>query len=346
MTVTKQTYTATATWTASQLADIFRSAFIDAGLMTEWHDSFLSDSVENRILRVQYDASKAYGTTFYWFMFTTSGAFLHVATGWSTATDQPTGTQYLDFFATTTNTATNHWRCFTGVSSSTVNLIRYTSQADATRSWFVVTNGTQRLTFTISHATSSPQSWLNLDQGFYSGFYHLGGNTGLASGILRIQRAPALRRDITIGPALNGSTSSGNYSSNPANIVVQSYIAPGHQSNNYSTNIGLAMDFLADGGGDIGDAPGSIILPVGFSSSNPAYTSNSNPVFHSMPFTPYEINPLPADFGITFHYATNSFSLGDTFVVTSGVEEWEVLAFTSASSALTNSSPLFLARTV
>lgn len=139
MAVTKQTYTATPTWTAAQLATIYRSAFIDAGLMTDWHDSFLSGSVENRVLRVQYDASKTYGTTFYWFMFTTSGAFLHVATGWNTATDQPTGTQFLDFFATTTNATTNHWQ-FSGALSSTTaaDLIRYSS---GNQHWFVSRQG-------------------------------------------------------------------------------------------------------------------------------------------------------------------------------------------------------------
>ncbi len=54
MTVTKQTYTANATWTAVQLADMFRSAFIDAGLMADWYDSFLGSTYENRILRIHY----------------------------------------------------------------------------------------------------------------------------------------------------------------------------------------------------------------------------------------------------------------------------------------------------
>ena len=53
MAVTKQVYTAAATWTASGLADIFQSAFIDAGLMTAWHDSFLN-TVENRVLAVDH----------------------------------------------------------------------------------------------------------------------------------------------------------------------------------------------------------------------------------------------------------------------------------------------------
>ena len=58
------------------------------------------------------------------------------------------------------------------------------------------------------------------------------------------------------------------------------------------------------------------------------------------------MNPLPSDFGISFHYETNNFSLEDTLVVNSGVEEWEVLDFANNASAVTGASPLFLARVV
>ena len=103
MACTKQTYTATATWTASDLAQLFEDAFIDAGLMTAWYDSFLSSSVENRVLEVVYDGTKTYGKTYYWFMFTTTGVYLHVATGWDAPNNVPSGTQYLDYFSTTTS---------------------------------------------------------------------------------------------------------------------------------------------------------------------------------------------------------------------------------------------------
>lgn len=211
MAVTKQTYTASPTWTASGLASIYRSAFIDAGLMAEWHDSFLSGSVENRILRIEYDASKTYGTTFYWFQFTTTGAFLHVATGWNTSTDVPTGTQYLDYFATTTNATTNHWQ-FSGTLSSTTqaDLVRYSS---GSHHWFVSRQGTTRQAFTIQPASHALQSWLNLDLGFYQGWVSLSPTVSGNGAGMRFFRGPALRRDLTAGTTLNGSTTSGNYAS-------------------------------------------------------------------------------------------------------------------------------------
>lgn len=358
MAVTKQTYTATATWTASQLADIFRSAFIDAGLMTEWHDSFLSGSVENRILRVQYDASKTYGTTFYWFMFTTSGAFLHVATGWNTATDVPTGTQYLDFFATTTNATTNHWNLLAAGTGVTVELVRYTSQVDTKQTWFVVKTGTTtRRTFMITAATSTLQTWLDLDRGFYNGFTFayasVGGNAGgsAAQGsALSFGLGPGLRRCLLSGTALNGSTTASNYSN--AGLGLMSYSALGNVSNVYDNNVcvnHLNMQSLSqtiNANNRPGSRVGSILLPVNFSGTNPAFSTNSAPVFHSIAATAYTVDTLSSDFGVTFHYATNAFNLGDTFVVTASSEEYEVLEFAPGLSSVTHGSALFLARTI
>ena len=83
MACTKETYTAAATWTPAQLAQLFEDAFIDAGLMTAWYDSFADSGIENRVLEITYDGTKTFGKTYYWFMFSTSGVYLHVATGWS-----------------------------------------------------------------------------------------------------------------------------------------------------------------------------------------------------------------------------------------------------------------------
>jgi hypothetical protein len=343
MACTKATYTATATWTASQLADLFRDAFIAAGLMAAWHDSFLSGSIENRVLEVTYDGTKTYGKTYYWFMFTTGGVFLHVATGWNTGTDQPTGTQYLDFFATTTNATTNHWTAVGLSSSSTVELVHYTSNVDTQQSWFVVKSGTTRFCFTIVNGAKTVQSWMDLSKGFFAGFVWTRPSATVSSSVgagqLRFGRGPALRRDLTLGTALNGSTTISNYTNTLSETVLQSYGAPGNTSNSFSSNTS-GLRGSTDGLG------GAIILPCNFSGTNPAFTTNSNPVFHSMPYMPYITSSLSSDFGITFHYATNTFSPGDTFVVSAGTEEWEVLDFAANGSAVTGASPLFLARMI
>jgi hypothetical protein len=332
MVCTKQVYNAVATWAPSDVANLFRDAFIDAGLMTAWHDSFLSGSTENRILEVVYDGTKAYGKTYYWFMFTTNGVFLQLATGWNTSTDQPTGTQYLDFLATTTNSPANHWTLFSGVSTVTLTLTRYTSGVDADQSWFVITSSTIRRCFTIASKNSTIQPWMDLTKGFYSGFAYSIFVPNGTMGNARWGMGPCLRRELVRGPGLVGATTITNYNDSIADESLLGYAAAGHQSNSMSSNININQPY--------------IFLPVGFSSSNPAYTTNSSPIFHSLPYSPYIAETLPSDIGITFHYATNNFSTGDTLIVTPGAEEWEVLDYGANSSSITGASPLFLARMV
>jgi hypothetical protein len=126
-----------------------------------------------------------------------------------------------------------------------------------------------------------------------------------------------------------------------------SYIAPGRDTS-YSLNIGTTIDVTtgsASFNNGSGQRTGAIVLPIGTSSVNPAYATDSNPVFHSMPFMPYITESLPADFGLTFHYASNAFDPGDTLVVTAGSEEWEVLD-SAANTVDTGATPMFLARMV
>jgi hypothetical protein len=335
MACTKQTYTATATWTASELAGLFEDAFIDAGLMTAWYDSFLSGTIENRVLEVTYDGTKTYGKTYYWFMFATTGVWLHVATGWNNSTNVPSGTQYLDFFSTTTNATTNHWQMFAAATTNTVELVRYTSGVDADQSWFTIkrSGGVDR-TFTIVNGALTVQPWLDLDKGFFSGFYDVAPTTANARlGQIAFQRGPTLRRDLLVGVGLNASTSAAEYNSAswPTNRNILAYSVPGRSTN------GLSNNYLT--------SSASIILPTALSSVNPAYTADSNPVFHGLPFNPYVAESLPSDFGLTFHYASNAFNPGDTLVVTAGTEEWEVLD-SVANTAETGATPIFLARMV
>jgi hypothetical protein len=353
MACTKQTYTATATWTASQLAGLFEDAFIDAGLMTGWYDSFLSGTIENRVLEVAYDGAKTYGKTYYWFMFATTGVWLHVATGWNDTGNVPTGTQYLDYFATTTNATTNHWQMFSASSANTVELMRYTSGVDADQSWFVVKSGVTQRCFTIVNDAMTVQPWMDLAKGFFAGFFHLlptctySASTQARSGLIRFARGPALRRDLILGAGLNGATAVADYKDYSSEIVIFSYGAFGNTTGGGAIVAGANYrGHFGSVGGNASGYTGAIILPSNFSGTNPAFTGNSNPVFHSMPFMPYITESLPADFGLTFHYATNTFSQGDTFVATAGTEEWEVLDFAANASAVTGASPLFLARMV
>lgn len=327
MAVTKQTYTATATWTASQLAEIFRSAFIDAGIMTEWHDSFLSGTVQNRVLQVVNHPTKTYGTVYYWFMFTTAGVFLNTALGWNTATDVPSGTINLDYVALTTNATTSHSTLVTLTSATTCTITRYTSAVNTDCTWFLLRNGTTNFTFIVPKGNYNVTSFIDQDKMAYNGviavtaviggtstnisFGHVGGHLrrtylGSIAG-----RGITVTNLLTFSPILNRYWGVGN--------------ASGNTSNYSSTTIG-------------------VILPTAFTNTNPAIGTNYNPIFTSISPSPY-LPALPSDFGIASYYLSDAMVASDTLVVSAGTEEWEMLKVSNNVSA-DAARTLFLARVI
>jgi hypothetical protein len=338
MAVTKQTYTATATWTAAGLATIFRSALIDAGYMTEWHDSFLSGSIENRVLEVTYDAAKTYGKTYYWFQFSTTGAFLHIATGWNTGSDIPAGpsgagTQYLDWFATTTNSTTNHRTLLALVASTDAILTRYTFSG---HTWFTLHQGATSKCFGIVPPAHTVRSWIDLNRLVFSGYFEVETAVSQSNGKVQWSDPLSLRRSHN-GAHLRGATVSTDYGGGISGVYgsSQCYSAMGNTNNAFNNN-----------GGYYRLAHPSVLLPVWFNNTNPAYSADSSPVFHSLPYCPYVESSLPTDFGVAFHFPQNTMSRGDKLIVSAGVEEWEILSRANNATINTGASPLFLARIV
>jgi hypothetical protein len=345
MAVTKQTYSAAPTWTAAQLAQLFEDAFIDAGLMTAWYDSFLSGSVENRVLEVTYDASKTYGKCYYWFQFTTTFAGVSIASGWDASTDVPTGTQYLDYFATTTNTTANHYSIAdTLVSGTEVNLVRYTSGG---HSWFVLRNGSTPFPFMITPGTATIVPWLDLDKTLFHHFvvpqvFVVSATTTTSSGSIRFNSFPRLRRSAFAGYGLRGITGIANgyldptplhaytsYCAQPSNTSVAQVVGNNARRFTDSTLSGVS----------------TILTPAGLNNTNPAYATDYVPVLFGISYSPYVNTPLPADFAIYFPFTATQFSFGDTVVISAGTEEWEVLAFAN-NNQTTSPNPLLLARIV
>ena len=326
---TKQTYTATATWSAAQLAGLFQSAFIDAGLMTGWFDSFLSGTVENRILEVRYDNTKTYGTTYYWFMFTTGGVFVHTALSWNAASDIPSGTQFLDFFSNATNTTTNHRPLVSLTAATTTTLTRYTSTVNAACSWFVIRNGTTNQAFFIPSPGYGPSSTMvDLNRMAFNGMLATAANSnGATSFIEFIHAACHTRRTFLGSAAIRGNTSSSSFT---YVCTLQRYISFGNV-NSGGNNI-------------ISSIFSGVMLPTAFTNTNPALAADYIPVFTGPTASPY-MAPLPTDFGVAAYYASNAMTAQDTLVVTAGTEEWEMLSV--ANNTTTDSGRLlFLARVV
>jgi hypothetical protein len=345
MAVTKQTYTATATWTASQLANLFRDAFIDAGLMTDWHDSFLSGAVENRVLEIQYDNTKTYGKTYYWFQFTTTGVFIHVAAGWNTVGHVPTGTQYLDYFATTTNSTANHKQIATLSTATAVSVARYSSAVTSGFSWFLVTNGATIANIHIPRAGVPRPAWIDLNKTLFHfyGYCHNSnvGNLSMPNICFR-DYGPCLRRSFHAGAALHGNTTAGHYADGPMSFTYDSQQAPGLTYICFgvaSSNSIAKVNWRHY-------SPNSIVLPTYLAAANPAFADNNFPVFSDILYSPYISEALPADFALSWHYANNVMAAFDRLIVAAASEEWEIVTVFNTNTVVSHGSALFMARAI
>ena len=93
-----------------------------------------------------------------------------------------------------------------------------------------------------------------------------------------------------------------------------------------------------------GAISGAVLLPASMSNTNTELAADHVPVFTGPAINPYTANQ-PADIAITAQYSITSASEGDTFIVSAGVEEYEII-----SKAGTNTSGyaqvFLLARTV
>ena len=341
MAVTKQTYTATPAWTAAQAADLLKDAFVDAGLMANWYDSFLSGSIENRILEITYDGTKTYGKTYYWFVVTTTSIGISVASGWNASTHVPTGAQYLDFFATTTNSAANHINFSGTLSTGTqLDVVRYTSALDANASWFVLRNSSSPSPFFIAPSTTTLANWLDLDRVLFHHFVTpdlgVSSTTGAGYGFASFRSNYILRRSFCAGGSLLNRTILSSYADF---VPLGSYTSPGNVTNN-ANNYQSAAYVLSS----VVRAT-TTIAPYGFTATNPAYTADYTPVMFGYSLSPYVRTDMPNDMAVHFAYTTTALSFGDRIVVASGSEEWEVLSFANTTIA-TTAAPVLLARVV
>jgi hypothetical protein len=338
MAVTKQIYSQAPTWTAVQLADLFKNGFIGANLMTDWFDSFLSGSVENRILRVVYDGAKAYGTAYYWFMFTAGGVYYHIASGWNATTHVPTGTQYVDYFSTATNTTANHMLAGAVMStSSSVQLTRYTSGIDASFSAFCLYgSGALRWTFWIHPPSHGVPTWVDLDKQLFHSIPYLSniGSVYQGAGQITFRQRTMVRRSWH-GWAKT-DTNSNRYTTH-ANLALASYWMQG-----------VSPDFYANIPYSDSDESNyyGIMLPNTNVDGNPL-TPDSRPIFTGLSYNLHVAGAVfPADFGLVPHYANNTMVHQDRFIVAAGTNEWEMLVTSNLAPSTLYPKPLFLARTV
>lgn len=354
MAVIKQTYTMNAGFTSTDVATALRSALIDAGLMTEWYDSFvISGNTICRVLAIVHDATKTYGTSFYYFVITDSWIGVALATnGWKTSgtapINIPTGTQYLDWHTLPANISTGASGGATSIfsysSTSNLALIRFTSSNDTKQSWFVFNQSStlsRSRPFSFLHKDTSLHPWLDLSKGCISGFTQVKASVSDRVGIVNFRIEENLRRCLGIGQALRGVTSTnGSSQYHAVTLNLYAYFGAGAQSNNFTNNLPLsAIDNYSGRGG-------AIPLPVGKNSANPEYVIDYVPICTNIPWAYYTPTRLADDFGVYMHYAANDVALGDRFVVQFAINEWEVLDFGNNANVGDGASASFVARII
>jgi hypothetical protein len=350
MAVTKQTYTAAATWTAAQLADLFRDAFIDAGLMTAWFDAFSIGSLEFRVAKIEHDAAKTYGSSFYCFIFRVSLDDIGVAlsSGWDASTDLPTGTEFVDYHLPPSG-MTNNVRFgayatkvsdFVPSNSTDISLDRYTSTIDTKQSWFVLRQGLSRSApFAILHKDTTLHPWLDLDKGMISGYSTIAARAASRMGLIDFRLQMNLRRCLLIGAALRGQGAVGFGDSgrfHTINYPTHCYMGVGSASAAPTSNLGSPVSSGA----------AAVALPVAKNSANPAFLTDYVPICTNLPWSPFTPTRLADDFGIYMHYADNTTAYGDKFIVQAGINEWETLQFANNAVVVDGASATFLARVV
>ena len=339
MAVTKSIHAVVAPWGVSQVADAFKDAFIAAGLMTDWHDSFTSGGYEHRILEVVYDATKTYGKCYYCFILDGVGVRVKTVTGWDTVNNMPkgptsAGDQRYDWpdddSAANSVNSSNTWTTLLTLSNSiNCSVTRYTSGG---RTFFILRSATNWVTFTIDPPSTTFRSWYSdaLIGGYHSGIWGVRTNDTHA-------KATAFSTYNRTSRALfggGGADVAGSTTNSPMRMSGWGF-----------------QDMQTLGGtrryGSFDENANNLPQWYGATMNN-GVLSDFLPVFNGIRPSVIYAADLPNDFGVGAlrGAAANSVSIQDTMVVSAGVEEYEVLSFRNPGGTTGVVNPLFLARTV
>lgn len=328
------------------MASLLSTAFIDAGLMTAWHDSFAISATQYRVLRIQHDAAKTYGSSFYCFITDSFGRLgVALSSGWNPSgtppINVPTGTEFLDYHRLPINTGasgSSSTRLAEMSTTSNLFLDRYTSGIDTKQSWFVFRQpGARSAPFSVLHKDTTLQTWLDLNKGMVSGVSTITADVSARMGYIRFQLQENIRRCLLTGSALRGRTeTSGDGTFHTLNLNTHVYVGVGTSATD--TNIGTGIS-----GSNSGSA---FPLPVAKAAANPAYLTDYNPVCSDLAWSVWTPTRLALDLGVYMHYNDNDTAYQDRFIVQSGVNEWEALQFANNSVVVDGASPTFVARVV
>lgn len=313
-------------WTASQFRDTLRLAFIDAGWMTEWHDTI---STSHGIMRMRYGTSGTYRDLFYVFYVDTSVLALSIGGGWDDANNVYTGTQYLDFHTATPPTTTSQAQ---HVGLSSANAYKFTIYKSTIDPDFAViycdafTNGEFGRCISLVTPGMTLAPWIDLNKVHVNGLISFQtGATGTRA-FIRLLSYLRTRRSAWDGAALRLSTSIGDYYNTLSEYLY--YITQSSASN-------AALGMVGNG----------LMVPSFYAANNPAFSADEAFIVTGYPFHPLTTDVMPSDFGLWAPYGTTQYAEGDIIQVAPGTNEWRVIC-SSNQSDIDRPSLVFLARIV
>lgn len=340
MAVTRESYVAVSPWNAEQLAGLFEQAFIDAGYMTAWFDSFQAGGIANRILEITYSPGKLYGKAYYWFQFSNNTWHYSVATGWNAITHVPIGTQWTDFKSSNPAVNTGQLLIATANTLTTITLTRWTSGIDPNFSYFLLKNGTSEWRFHINLAP--PVGWIDLDKVLYHsmGWFRIGTNNG-GSWLRYTHYGMAIRRSwIATGVQSNawhGENITNRSLTLDHGACTHGYFIPGEVTSNMN-GFGEHENIPQVGQG--------VYLPLQRSNTSNSFTTIATPIFSNLLLSLYSSGTIPSDFGYTGYSGSRVMAPFDQYIVTPTSEVWDVIDVVNTTQTTGALSTLILARMV
>jgi hypothetical protein len=361
MAVTVTTHTQAGTWTAVQLRTLFETSFIANGIMTAWYDSFSSGSCELGIVERVLDGAKTYGTVYYVFKFSTTDVMVYDCDSWDAVNHVPDGTQddtFVRGYSFSTAAGSNGDYGFMHVvggrsdttsrnygdagdwdlaPATTVELRCFTSGDRSSFKFFQLKNGNNFGSFCFPQAAAS---YIDLDTFMYNGLISCNGLVFNNVPSLVFPHVVSGNRRSAIGGSVAGVDTSVTIGDAAyCSVEGVAYRLP----TSYSTGASNSSP-AANGGTTAFRLP---LLRAAQLVSGPV--SDLYYLYMGVLYSYYEALPnLPSDFGIYMAEDGNTTIVNnDTLVVSSGVEEYQVLHACPASSTAAGYSWMaFVARTV
>lgn len=316
------------------IVDTLRSAFIDAGVMTEWFDSWeLSSGTyygSFRVLKLVQDAGKAYGTVYVIFQANygnyyaswRQGLSIAFATGWNATSHTPVGTQFLDYY----NTPPGWWWGLHDSGGSTLFLS--TSSAYWINQKLVTYQSGNTLAFqfpglsgvyVIQTSIDTQPSWLDLNKVCLPPVFTFGGSVGSCGSNHRtLWCGWPFQIKRMVFPGRSVRTDNSIYFSN--RLITTSFTYAGYHGTVDENDASVGNYYF-----------GAIRLPWSDGANLAGSTQAWSPIMRGINMAPPLNMKLPSDFGIaTIPSTSRSGSIGSRLKVSES-EVWEVIGLVSTS---------------